>query len=116
MGDAAFAPKNEGPNVHTKSVAAQAKRGRCSGNKKGGTHMLQRTNILTGGPRHHLAVNTRMRCLVRQRSLGSFKFQRRASSTRGLCDKNYRPTNFDSGPTILDDGPPSGLECFRLGA
>ncbi len=68
--------KNGGPNVHTKSIAARAKGGPRLGNKRGGTHILQRTNILTNGPWHHLVVNTRTQCLVRQRSLGSSNLSR----------------------------------------
>jgi hypothetical protein len=83
MRNAAFAPKNGGPNVHTKSITARAKGGHRSGNKKGGTHILQQTNILTNGPWHHLAENTRMRCLVRQRSLGSSNLARAMFSGHG---------------------------------
>jgi hypothetical protein len=35
---------------------------------------------------------------------------------KGPAQQEYRCTNFYSGPTILDNGPPSGLVIFRLGA
>jgi hypothetical protein len=125
MGDAAFAPKNGGLNIHNESIAAWAKGdaawatnlgdsmsttkkllppgnggchvcakkwgtqcphqkvlplgqrgGHAQATKKGEAHILQRTNILTNGPWHHLAVNTRTQCLVHQRSLGSSNLAR----------------------------------------
>ena len=103
MGDAVCAPKNGGLNIHTNSIAAQAKGGPSLGNKRGGTHILQQTNINNNWPWHQFGGKHKNVMLGPSKALillgqlfwgtdnWSDYFQRQATARACLLGSRYGP-------------------------